>query len=178
MALPDFPDSLPCVSRIDGFQMSSSAAVIRTPFEAGNSRQRRLHNRMPTEIALAWRVENARLAALFAWLNTFGYDWFNLRLAGLEASRLGAFALKVAVRCMSDIQVTLMQFHRSNYWTLRVTAEYQPPAHVLVPGSTGTWVVGGTPPAPSSDWVIAKTPPDPATDWVIGGTPPDPSGLV
>jgi hypothetical protein len=129
----DFPDDLPCVSRIDGYQATSASAVIRTPFEAGNSRQRRLHARMPTEIALAWRVSNAQLHPLFSWLNEFGYDWFNLTLAGIEASQAGVESMPIAVRCMGDIQTSLMQFHRANWWTLRVAAEYQPPVDVLTP---------------------------------------------
>ena len=38
----EFPDTLPCVSRIDGFGMALSAAVLRTPTAAGNAQQLRL----------------------------------------------------------------------------------------------------------------------------------------
>jgi hypothetical protein len=134
----DFPDSLPCVSRIDGFSLNSASSVIRTPFEAGNTRQRRLHAVMPTEIALCWRVENPDLQPLFAWLNAWGYDWFNLKLAGLEASALDVIATPIAVRCMGDIAVSLIQFHRANWWSLRVAAEYQPPVETLVPPDVAT----------------------------------------
>jgi len=128
----DFPDTLPCVSRIDGFGMVASAAVIRTPLEFGNSRQRRMHARMPQEIALAWRVANIDLKPLTDWLNTYGYEWFNLKLAGLEASQANEFAVPIAVRLMSDIQVQLNPIYRQNWWTVSVSAEYQPPVSVLL----------------------------------------------
>jgi hypothetical protein len=132
----DYPEDLPCVSRIDGFGMTAAAAVIRTPFEAGNARLRRMHAVLPQEIALAWRCSNEDLHPLIAWLNTFGYDWFNLRLAGIEASELGDQSTPIAVRLMSDLQMTLMQFHRQNWWTVRATAEYQPPVATVVSTAT------------------------------------------
>jgi len=132
MDIPDFPSSLPCVSRIDGFGMAASSAVIRTPVAAGNARQNRLHARMPQEIALAWRVENVDLRPLIDWLNEFGYEWFNLKLAGLEASMEGEFAVPIIVRLMSDIHVQLNPIYKQNWWTVTTSAEYQPPISVLV----------------------------------------------
>jgi hypothetical protein len=121
-----FPTTLPCVSRIDGYSLDSSAALLRSPFDAGNARQRRMHIIMPTEIALTWRASNAQLQPLFAWLNTYGFDWFKLTLAGIEASLAGLQSKAIDVRLMSDVQVALMQFHRSNWWTLKASAEYVP----------------------------------------------------
>jgi len=123
----DFPDTLPCVSRIDGFQIGMSSSVIRTAFEAGNTRQRRVHARLPQEIALAWRVQNDDLQPLFAWLNTFGYDWFNLNLAGYEASQANLYATSIVVRLMSDINIQLNPIHQQNWWTVVASAEYMMP---------------------------------------------------
>jgi len=120
----DFPDTLPCVSRIDGYAYVHSASLVRTPFEAGNARQRRWNMALPTEISLAWRCSNEQLHPLFAWLNTFGYDWFNLRLAGYEASQLSLFATSIVVRLMSDLNIHLNPIHRQNWWTVSANAEY------------------------------------------------------
>lgn len=142
MTIPVYPTSLPCVSRIDGFGMGSAAALLRTPFEAGNSRQRRAHARLPTEITMAWRVANVDLYPLMSWLNVYGFDWFTIDLAGLEASQVDAFTAPIDVRLMSDIKVSLMQFHRANWWTVTASAEYQPPVEALVPPGVGTVAIG------------------------------------
>jgi hypothetical protein len=139
---PIYPSSLPCVSRIDGFAMASAAAVLTTPIASGNPTQRRAHARLPTEIVLGWRAPNAQLKPLVAWLNTYGYDWFTLTLAGLEASQADAFTAPIEVRLMSDLKMTLLQFHRSNWWNVAASAEYQPPVLSLVPPGVGTVAVG------------------------------------
>jgi hypothetical protein len=138
----NFPSTLPCVSRIDGYAMTAAAACLRTPFEAGNTRQRRMHARLPMEIALAWRVRNVDLYPLVSWLNVYGFDWFNLKLAGLEASQANVYAMSIAVRLMSDLRVQLAQFHRDNWWTVAASAEYQAPPLALVPAGVGTVAVG------------------------------------
>jgi hypothetical protein len=128
----DFPTSLPCVSRIDGYAKQANAALQRYPFDAGNTRQRRIHNRMPLQIQLAWRVNNAQLQPLFAWLSQFGYDWFNIELSGLESSAINAFKSSIAIRTVSDISVSLMRVHRQNWYLVTCVAEYQVPEDFLL----------------------------------------------
>jgi hypothetical protein len=132
MAYPAYPSTLPCVSRINGFGMVHSAAVIKTPQEFGNSRQRRMHAKMPSEIALAWKCSNAQYKPVLAWLNTYGYEWFSLLLAGLEASQENDFARFVTVRLMSDIRVSLLPIYRQNWWVVSASAEYYVPVETLV----------------------------------------------
>jgi len=93
---------------------------------------------MPTEIALAWRVSNEQLQPLFSWLNQFGYQWFNLRLAGVEASQINEFATDICVRLIDDIQCVLMRMHYQNWWVLSVSAEYQMPVTALIADGVGT----------------------------------------
>jgi hypothetical protein len=111
--------------------MSSAAALLRTSFEAGNTRQRRTHAGLPTEITLTWRCANVDLYPLLSWLNVYGYDWFTIGLAGLEASMLDFIATPIIVRCLGDLKVSLMQFHRANWWTVEVGALYLPPLEAL-----------------------------------------------
>jgi hypothetical protein len=145
-----YPDSLPCASRIDGYALNMSAAVIRTPFEAGNTRLRRWHATLPTEIALAWRCSNEQLHPLIRWLNAYGYDWFRLLLAGLEASEELEQSTLIDVRLMSDLQVSLMQLHRINWWTVRASAEYKPPVETLSIEVLGTRITGAPRTSPTT----------------------------
>jgi hypothetical protein len=129
---PVYPESLPCVSRIDGYGMTAAAGVLKTPLEFANARQRRMHARMPQEIALSWRCTNAEMHAVVAWLNEYGYDWFKLYLAGVEASQDEVFAKQIIVRLMSNISTTLMPVYRQNWWKVSCSAEYQPPPSTLL----------------------------------------------
>ena len=129
---PDFPDSLPCVSRIDGLGMSHNAALMRTPFEAGNTRQRRLHVQLTQQVQLSWRCNNDQLHPLFTWLNINGYEYFRIELSGVESSALEVFKTKVVLRLISDITKNLMRVHRQNWWVLSATAELR----VFIAGAT------------------------------------------
>jgi len=168
----DFPPDLPCVSRIDGYSFNSSSSLYRTDFDAGNARQRRSNFVLPQEFTLSWRCPNDKLHPLFTWLNAYGYNWFNLRLASIESSELGQFASDIVVRLMTDISISLNPIYKQQWWTLSVGAEYWPPESMLVGGS---WVIGRTPGDPSPDWVVGRGPPDPPLSRVIGGTPELPS---
>jgi hypothetical protein len=141
---PVYPSSLPCVSRINGFGQIHSAAVIKTPAEFGNSRQRRMHAKMPAEIQLAWKCSNAQYQPVVAWLNTYGYEWFRLLLAGLEASEANDFAKFVTVRLMSNINVSLIPIYRQNWWVVSASAEYQVPVYALVAAGEEDALMGGS----------------------------------
>ena len=123
----DYPDDLACVSRIDGYAFQASAAVMRTPFGVGASHQRRGHMQMPMQMQIAWRVNNEQLQPLFAWLNQYGYDWFNIDLSGVESSRLNLFKSAMAIRLITDINIALIQIHRQNWYIVSSSAEYYPP---------------------------------------------------
>jgi len=125
--IPDFPAAYPCASRIDGFAMAHTASLIRTPFEAGNARQRRSNFQMPTQVQLAWKLDNEQFHPVFTWLNNYGYDWFFLRLSGIQSSELGVFATKVPIRLLSDLTQSLIRVYRQNWWLLSCTAEIMPP---------------------------------------------------
>jgi hypothetical protein len=126
-----YPASLPCVSRIDGYGLNQAASLVRTPFEAGNARQRRWNFVLPTEIQLTWRCTNEQLHQLFAWLNTYGYDWFQLDTSSLESSIADVIAVPIDVRLTSDLQMSLMPIHFQNYWAVKANAVYSPTSAVL-----------------------------------------------
>lgn len=122
-----YPTSLPCVSRIDGYGLAHAASLVRTPFEAGNARQRRWNRELPSEIQLAWRCSNEQLQPLFAWLNTFGYDWFQINLASPESSMVDEIAVATDIRLTSDLSITLLPIHFQNWWLVTASgASYMP----------------------------------------------------
>jgi hypothetical protein len=122
-----YPDSLPCVSRIDGYGLMHAASLVRTPFEAGNTRQRRWNKELPSEIQLAWRCSNEQLQPLFAWLNTFGYDWFQIDLSSPESSMVDEIAVATDIRLTSDLSITLLPIHFQNWWLVTASgASYMP----------------------------------------------------
>jgi hypothetical protein len=166
-----YPASFPCPSRVEGHSQSMSAGLVRTPMEAGNSRQRRAHQVLPTRISLVFMIHQPDYAAWLTWVNEFAWDdWMTMKLPGLEASRLGLDTAEITTRFMTDLQADLLPVHRLWWWRVRVEAEYVPTPEQLTPIFSGDWVVAGVPAFPATDWIVAGTPPDPSPDWISAGT--------
>jgi hypothetical protein len=173
-----YPLDFPCASRVEGHGAGISAGLVRTPMNAGNSRQRRSFRSLPQMVSLVFVIEQAQYASWLSWVNTFAWDgWVDMRLPGLRASALGEDATPVPVRFCSDLQADLLPVHRLWYWRVRVTAEYLPSAIDYLPVSD-LWIVGGTPGAPSPEWVLAGVPALPAPIFTNPGTPAFPTVFV
>jgi len=167
-----YPSSLPCVSKSDGLTATAYAGVVRTPMEAGNSRQRRMHRVLPHMLSLTWNIAQPTvLAQWITWCNAHAWDeWIAIRLPGLVASRAGENTALTPIRFISDLAQELLQGQGIWYWRLSVTAEYQPTSDDLapMPGLLG-WIAAGTPGAPSPDWIVAGTPDNPSPwDSIFG----------
>jgi hypothetical protein len=168
-----YPVQFPCASRVEGHSAAISAGLVRTPMEAGNTRQRRAQRVLPHQISLVFVIDQALYAGWLAWVNANAWDdWLTMKLPGLAASRLGTDTAPVAVRFMSDLQAELMPVYRLWFWRVRVSAEYMPLASDLV---TGDSVTGGLPCSASPDWIIGGTAPVPSTDTISPGTPQAPA---
>jgi hypothetical protein len=166
-----YPAQFPCPSRIEGHSQAMSAGLVRSPMEAGNARQRRMHRVLPTRISLVFVMTQEMYGAWLPWVNTNAFDdWVTMRLPGLLAGRLGLDTAEISVRFMSDPQGDLLPVHRLWYWRVRVEAEYVPTPEQLTPIFTGDWIVAGVPAFPAPDWIVAGTPPDPSLDWISAGT--------
>jgi hypothetical protein len=166
-----YPPSFPCPSRIEGHSQAMAAGLVRTPMEAGNARQRRSHQVLPTRIGLVFMVHQPDYAAWLTWVNDNAWDdWLVMKLPGLQASRLGLDTADITVRFMSDLQADLVPVHRLWWWRVRVEAEYVPTPEQLTPVFTGDWIVAGVPAFPAPDWIVAGTPADPSPDWISAGT--------
>ena len=175
-----YPADFPCASRIEGHSQAMSAGLIRTPVEAGVTRQRRSHTALPMRISLVFMVEQATYHAWMAWLNAHAWDdWVSMKLPGLLASRLGTDTAEIPVRFISDPQADLVPVHRLWWWRVRVDAEYLPTPEQLRPVPFGDWIVAGRPGNPSPDWIVAGTPPAPSSPGlVVAGRPLAPSAYA
>lgn len=123
----DYPASLPCPSKGEGFSVGDAVGVVRSPLEAGSTRQRRMHRTLPERCSLVWTIDQPHtLAAWLAWCNVYAWDWFMLALPGLVASRAGTTTARTPVRFVSDVQQELVAGHGLWVWRLSVEAEAQP----------------------------------------------------
>lgn len=80
MAIPSYPDGLPCPLR-DSYAFTPTNNIRRTPMDSGRARQRIEFPNAPTEVALQW-IMTAPQASLFeAWAaQVVGAGWFMLPL--------------------------------------------------------------------------------------------------
>lgn len=173
-----YPGSFPCPSRSEGHSAALSAGLVRTPMEAGNTRQRRAQRVLPHVVSLVFMIDQRQLGSWLAWANAYAWDqWITMDLPGLLASKLGTNTAAVPVRFMSDVQTELVAIHRKWIWRLRVAAEYLP-----VPGDfppvNGIWIAGNTPGAPSADWILGGQPGAPAPIFTNPGTPAAPTVIL
>jgi hypothetical protein len=182
-----YPASLPCVSRTDGPSAVAHAAVVRTPMEAGNTRQRRAHRVLPHRLALSFDIAQDEFAAWLTWCNENAWaDFFWLKLPGLIASRAGVNAAPVPVRFVSDLSRELWRGRGLWGWRVRVEVEYQPTPPDLASVPLGDWIIANlatqaqTWPAPARAFDFAALPLDAAIAFTRASTATyiDAAGLV
>jgi len=182
MAIPDFPQTLPC-PQIEGTAASFDAGLIRTQFDGGNSRQRRMYKTLPSIYPVQWVVsQKVDLAKLIRWLNDNGYAWFNLKLPGVLASTKGEETTACRVRLITDLSTELINTRRGYYWRVRSALEWVDAGSTLGVGSTTTaegWITARSPTTAATDWIIAGGAGSPSVlGPIIGGHPTHPSALL
>jgi hypothetical protein len=165
-----YPQSYPCASRIEGHSAAITAGLVRTPMNAGNSRQRRSFRTLPHVLSLTFVIDQDQYASWLSWVNLYAWDdWIEMNLPGLHASALDKDTAPTRVRFCSDLQAELLPVHRLWFWRVRVAAEFEPIAGDF-PIVDGGWIIGGTPVAPSVDWIIGGSPSAPAPVFTNPGT--------
>lgn len=170
-----YPPGLPCVSRIEGHSASADPGLVRSPLEAGATRQRRSHRTLPHRLSLVFVMAQDTYAAWLTWINANAFDnWVGLALPGIRASRAGAGTATVPVRFVSDVAAELVPAHRLWFWRCRVEAEWLPLAGDFGPIAFGPWIVATF---TTADWVIAGTPAAPSPWGVFAGTPAHPNAF-
>ncbi len=173
-----YPSSFPCASRIEGHSAALAAGVIRTPMNAGVSRQRRAYRHLPQQISLVFIINQSTYANWLSWVNAHAWDeWITMNLPGLRASAAGTATAPTAVRFFSDLQAELIPVSRLWIWRVRVQAEYVPLASDYL-ALDGVWIVPGRPAVPEPDWVLGGSPGAPAPIFTNPGTPAQPTVLI
>jgi hypothetical protein len=179
-----YPDSLPC-PLIDGFGADISAGLIRTPFEGGNTRQRRLHTQLPHIFRMTWIIKQVTdYGTWLNWMNANGWSWFDINLPSAMAGKQGKELAPHTIRLISDLSTELVPTAKGFYWRVSVQAEWMPASFAsggnAPPFSTrSAWYIARSPSNPSTpDWVVARNPVNPSPDNVVAGSPGSPSALV
>lgn len=181
--MTEWPRTFPC-PLIDGFSAEAFSAVLRTPFQAGNTRQRRIHDQLPHAIRLSWVFKQDDYGAVLNWMNVKAWNWFRINLPGPLAGVHKSPTWPHIVRFISDIDAKLIHAADGFYWQVGVVAEWMPSTSDFGPGSpvfrSFDWVIAGTPRAASApDWIISGTPSARSTPNVyVAGTPDSPAAIV
>jgi len=130
----DYPVTFPCASRVEGHSADLFTGVVRTPMQAGNSRQRRSHHALPHQISLVFIVKQTAYAEWLKWVNEHAWDeWVSMNLPGLAASDAGVNTAPILVRFCTDLSTELLDVFRLWYWRVRVDCEYMPDPELLAP---------------------------------------------
>lgn len=128
----DYPVTFPCASRVEGHGATLFTGTIRTPMEAGNSRQRRSHHALPHQISLVFVIKQTAYHEWLKWCNLHAWDeWVSMNLPGLAASEAGTDVAPILVRFCTDIRAELMPVFRLWYWRVSVDCEYIPDPELL-----------------------------------------------
>lgn len=123
---PKWPRSLPC-ALVEDTAADVSMAVVRTPFEGGITRQRRLHRTLTHAYSLSWLFrQTPDWGVALPWLNTHGYNWFWLELPSALAGAENKQHTQHLVRLISDLNTRLVPTREGYFWRVSATAEWYP----------------------------------------------------
>lgn len=180
--LIEYPRRFPLPSS-QPYAIAANMGVIRTPFAAGNTRQRRAFRNMPQMFSLAFQLHTYELYDWQYWANANAYDWFSLPLASMYAPPArwspdgvqppGLIAPHVA-RFISDLAISADGF---DLFSVTVQAELSPEMWAKVKPPPASFVIeGGSPANPSLDILDGRFPSAPAPGGPVNaGTPDNPS---
>jgi hypothetical protein len=89
-----------------GIRFTADTGIVRTEWESGNARQRRRYRHLPVVGDVSWQMSAASLHDFVGWLNTYAYDWFELRM---ESNAYSAYSIAAPVdEAMAWHQVRLI----------------------------------------------------------------------
>ena len=87
------------------YQMPLDAGLVRTKFEAGNHRQRRRYNNMPTLLNVSFVIPKTQQFPWLAWWSRHGYKWFSMKVPSIKDDLSGSHCVEKSVRCVADIDI-------------------------------------------------------------------------
>lgn len=183
-----YPTNYP-LPTIEGYGIDVDMGVIRTQFNGGRIRQRRVYSTMPQTFTLRFVVELAGLKTWQNWVNDHAYTWFDLRIASYM-NEPTEHCKEHSIRFTSNLSISPLT-DDGKYFAVTVTAEQNfgtnayentgsggiPPGGIV---EDGDWIIGGTPAKPNDAIgpVINGHPSRLYPDTIIGGSPRVPSAVV
>jgi hypothetical protein len=161
-----YPATLPC-PLIDGFASEAVAFVVRSPYEAGNSRQRRSNKILPHLFSIEWMMDQATYGDWLKWMNAHGWAWFELSIPSAMAGAKKLQLMPHTVRLTSDLSTSLVASSKGYYWRISAVIECIPGQDAIGPNG---------PASAMDDWIVAHTPGNPSfPDWYVAGRPGTPA---
>jgi hypothetical protein len=172
MAVPIYPATFP-VPRVAAYQYNVDAGLIRTPMDGGFPRQRRLYDVMPHAWSLEFVLTNATLYGWQTWVNSYGYDYFQIDMTSWLSSQAGKLVVPHIIRFTSNLVVEVSA--KPNF-VVRVEADLSPSqVTTFNPTPYGNWIDAGEPSVPATDTRTAGRPASPSLDTTTAGKPATPS---
>ena len=99
----DYPSTYPCPTWVYGQGVAPFAS--RTQFDCGWARQRHTWQDQTKVYDMTFKMSTAVFATWFDWMNTNGYDWFNMAL-----DTVGGSQPVESIRMTGPIQYTYGDF--------------------------------------------------------------------
>jgi hypothetical protein len=168
--MTDYPHSLPC-PLVATYKGDIDFGFSTVSFNRGNKRRRRLATVRLEKYDITFTFTTQQLWQFQAWANLFGYDWHYMPIVTHFSGFINPTGpLLHRVRIISDLAITAIGADTFNVKLSIEVDTASRPFGIIAP--SGNWIIGGTPPLPSSpDRIIAGTPPSPSTELVMAGTP-------
>lgn len=161
---PVYPDTLPSPDHVN-YSGVIDNGLLRSQVPSAQAIQYAQFNAPTTTFGLVFSMTNATYLEWSAFIEEFGYDWFEFNdvISGMLPQIYPTSTQRV--RCISDVNYT----KRGHDW-LSVSVEVE-----LIPGDSQDplatlpdydFIIAGTPASPSADWIIAGTPAAPSIEWI------------
>lgn len=119
----DYPTEFP-QPQVEGYGVSSDSGLIRTPFQSGRARQRRIYDSQPSIVTLNFTMTTQEYGVWNDWMNENGFTWFIMQLTSAHSfSQDNPMQGNVSphrVRCVSNIQA---QHLGSEAWAVSIQVE-------------------------------------------------------
>ena len=118
--MPDYPTTLP-LPEPDNYNGTLDQGLIRTSFRVTAPNQVKGYNSYREDISMSFSMDNDTYDAWITWVNSNGYDWFNMPVVSSRTPT--DITSTQLVRFSSDVQVAKQG---DNWLTVTVGAELQP----------------------------------------------------
>lgn len=157
----------------DNYSVNAHAQIVRTPFDSGYARQRKLRMLMPEQYNVTFVFHVRQWGLAQRWMRDIGYDWFLMPVANMVSSIAGERCKEQIVRFIADLEIAP---RGRDYIEIKTTMELHPDSFLEAGLANTDWIIAGEPDNPATDTIIAGEPDNPSDpDTVVAGTPGNPA---